>query len=89
VYFAASAASAEARAEPLYRASALAEKFGYATNKVGMYLARRRSAGSGIYQATSFKNKPPGRTGLKMGGQTFEFSFAVLSPFITGDAFAE
>jgi hypothetical protein len=52
----------------LYRASALAEKFGYATNKVGMYLARRRSAMSGIYQATAFRAKPPGRTGLKAGG---------------------
>jgi hypothetical protein len=52
----------------LYRASALAEKFGYATNKVGMYLARRRSANSGIFQATSFRAKPPGRTGLKAGG---------------------
>ena len=52
----------------LYRASVLAEKFGCATNKVGMYLARRRQASSGLYQATSFLHKPMGRTGLKSGG---------------------
>ena len=59
--------------QPLYRASALADKFQYATNKVGMYLSRRRlqtplSGNLGIYQATGFKGKPPGRTGLKCGG---------------------
>ena len=52
----------------LYRASALADKFEYATNKVGMYLSRRRLVGGGIYQATGFRCKPPGRTGLKCGG---------------------
>ena len=52
----------------LYRASALADKFDYATNKVGMYLSRRRLSGGGIYQATGFRCKPPGRTGLKCGG---------------------
>ena len=61
-------ASVDPMHRPLYRASALAEKFGYATNKVGMYLARRRSAHSGIFQATAFRSKPPGRTGLKAGG---------------------
>jgi hypothetical protein len=52
----------------LYRVSALAEKIGCATNKVGMYLARRRQVSAGIYQATQFRSKPPGRTGLKSGG---------------------
>lgn len=52
----------------LYRASTLAEKFGYATNKIGMYLARRKSASVGIYQATAFRAKPAGRNGLKSGG---------------------
>ena len=55
-------------AQTLYRASALADKFDYATNKVGMYLSRRRLVGGGIYQATGFRCKPPGRTGLKCGG---------------------
>ena len=54
---------------PLYRASALADKYLYATNKVGMYLSRRRlHSGGGIYQATGFQCKPAGRTGLKCGG---------------------
>lgn len=61
-------ATADPARQRLYRASALADKYGYATNKVGMYLARRRSAASGIFQATSFRAKPPGRTGLKAGG---------------------
>jgi hypothetical protein len=52
----------------LYRASALAEKFGCATNKVGMYLSRRRNSEEGLYQASGFLYKPPGRSGLKSGG---------------------
>ena len=54
--------------QTLYRASSLAEKFDYATNKVGMYLSRRRLHSGGIYQATGFRSKPAGRTGLKCGG---------------------
>ena len=54
--------------QTLYRASSLAEKFHYATNKVGMYLSRRRLHSGGIYQATGFRSKPAGRTGLKCGG---------------------
>jgi len=38
----------------LFRASALASKFRCATNKVGMYLARRRHSQDGIYQATMY-----------------------------------
>ncbi len=56
------------QARPLYRASSLADKFGCATNKVGMYLARRRNVQDGIFQATGFQRKPAGRTGLKAGG---------------------
>lgn len=52
----------------LYRASTLAEKFNCATNKLGMYLARRRQAADGIYQSSTFRSKPPGKTGLKSGG---------------------
>jgi hypothetical protein len=52
----------------LYRASALAAKLGCKTNKVGMYLARRREFQDDIYQATLFKRKPIGATGLKSGG---------------------
>ena len=52
----------------LYRASALAEKFSCATNKVGMYLARRRHCESGLWQSVGFRFKPSGRTGLKAGG---------------------
>ncbi len=52
----------------LYRASALADRFGCATNKVGMYLARRRHVQDGIFQATTFLQKPTGRSGLKAGG---------------------
>jgi hypothetical protein len=33
-----------------------------------MYLARRRNVQDGIFQATTFRRKPPGRTGLKAGG---------------------
>ena len=54
--------------QTLFRASSLAEKFDYATNKVGMYLSRRRLHSGGIYQATGFRSKPAGRTGLKCGG---------------------
>lgn len=52
----------------LYRASTLAEKFNCATNKLGMYLARRRQASDGIYQSSTFRSKTPGKTGLKSGG---------------------
>jgi len=52
----------------LVRASTLADKFRCATNKIGMYLARRRTVFPGIYQATEFLCKPVGRTGLKVGG---------------------
>ena len=52
----------------LYRVSTLAAKIDCATNKVGMYLARRKTGGGGIYQATGFLHKPPGRVGLKAGG---------------------
>ena len=52
----------------LYRVSTLAARIHCATNKVGMYLARRKSTGGGIYQATSFLHKPSGRVGLKAGG---------------------
>ena len=52
----------------LYRVSTLAHKIDCATNKVGMYLARRKTSGGGIYQATGFLYKPPGRVGLKAGG---------------------
>jgi hypothetical protein len=51
----------------LFRASTLAEKFDCATNKVGMYLQRRRQADAGIFQAISFRGKPSGKTGLKVG----------------------
>lgn len=51
----------------LVRASTLAEKFKCATNKVGMYLARRRLVLDGIYQAVAFHHKPAGKTGLKIG----------------------
>jgi len=63
----------------LYRASALAEKFNCATNKIGMYLARRRNGSEGIFQATRFKTKPSGRTGLKSGG--YFISFAACKAF--------
>lgn len=63
----------------LYRASALAEKFNCATNKIGMYLARRRNGSDGIFQASRFKTKPSGRTGLKSGG--YFVSFAVCKAF--------
>ena len=53
---------------PLYRVSTLAQKLGCATNKVGMYLARRKTGGGGIYQASGFLHKPSGRVGLKAGG---------------------
>ena len=67
----------------LYRASALAEKFACATNKVGMYLARRRHCESGLWQSVGFRHKPSGRTGLKAGGyflsqeicESFQFHF--------------
>jgi len=52
----------------LVRASTLADKFHCATNKIGMYLARRRTVFPGIFQATEFSQKPLGRTGLKIGG---------------------
>jgi hypothetical protein len=52
----------------LFRASALAAKLGCKTNKVGMYLARRRDFQDDIYQATIFRRKPIGATGLKSGG---------------------
>ena len=61
-------ASIDPQKRILYRASVLADKFGCATNKVGMYLARRRQASDGLYQATNFLFKPMGRTGLKSGG---------------------
>lgn len=53
---------------PLVRASTLADKFNCATNKIGMYLARRRAVLDGIYQAISFTDKPAGKSGLKVGG---------------------
>ena len=67
----------------LYRASALAEKFSCATNKVGMYLARRRHCETGLWQSVGFRHKPSGRTGLKAGGyflsqeicESFQFHF--------------
>ena len=52
----------------LYRVSTLAAKIECATNKVGMYLARRKTSGGGIYQAVGFLHKPSGRVGLKAGG---------------------
>lgn len=63
-------AMADPEQRTLYRASALAHKFHCATNQVGMYLVRRRHQQyvTGLYQATSFQSKPPGRTGLKAGG---------------------
>ena len=52
----------------LVRASTLAARFSCATNKVGMYLSRRRLVSDGLFQAKSFSHKPAGRTGLKAGG---------------------
>lgn len=52
----------------LFRASVLADKYSCATNKVGMYLQRRRHVTGGLYQSTGFTNKIQGRTGLKSGG---------------------
>jgi hypothetical protein len=51
----------------LFRATMLAEKFDCATNKVGMYLVRRRCVEAGIFQATQFRGKPQGKSGLKVG----------------------
>jgi hypothetical protein len=59
---------APVKGELLFRASSAAAKCGCSTNKVAMYLARRRFEISGIYQATVFSNKPNGRSGLKHGG---------------------
>lgn len=61
-------AEVDPKRRPLVRASTLADKFSCATNKIGMYLARRRTVFDGIYQATEFANKPAGKTGLKIGG---------------------
>jgi len=44
-----------------------------------MYLARRRNGSDGIFQASRFKTKPSGRTGLKSGG--YFVSFAVCKAF--------
>lgn len=52
---------------PLYRASLLSDKFNCASNKLCMYLSRRRSASDGVYQSISFTEKPTGHTGLKQG----------------------
>jgi hypothetical protein len=52
----------------LFRASTLAAKLKCKTNKVGMYLARRREFQDDIYQATNFRRKPIGASGLKSGG---------------------
>lgn len=51
----------------LYRASLLSDKFECASNKLCMYLSRRRSAADGVYQSISFLEKPTGHTGLKSG----------------------
>ena len=61
-------ADGDSKRRPLVRASTLADKFNCATNKIGMYLARRRTVMDGIYQATEFTHKPAGKTGLKVGG---------------------
>jgi hypothetical protein len=53
-------------------------------------VARRRSLGSGIYQATAFRFKPAGRSGLKCGGyflsleacKDFEEHFVPKQPII-------
>jgi len=73
----------------LYRASVLAQKLNCAINKVGMYLARHREFQDDIYQATSFRNKPTGTTGLKSGGyfislkacKKFEENYAIKPEF--------
>ena len=61
-------ATADPTRSTLYRVSTLAAKIECATNKVGMYLARRKTSGGGIYQAVGFLYKPSGRVGLKAGG---------------------
>eukprot|EP00475_Leptophrys_vorax_P043547 TRINITY_DN8408_c0_g1_i1.p1 TRINITY_DN8408_c0_g1~~TRINITY_DN8408_c0_g1_i1.p1 ORF type:complete len:813 (+),score=182.54 TRINITY_DN8408_c0_g1_i1:54-2492(+) len=61
-------AVADPQKRHLFRASTLAAKLRCKTNKVGMYLARRREFQDDIYQATVLRRKPMGATGLKAGG---------------------
>lgn len=51
----------------LYKASLLANKFQCATNKLAMYLSRRRHMKDGIFQAIMFTCKPEHSCGLKTG----------------------
>jgi hypothetical protein len=55
----------------LYRASALAAKFGCATNKIGMYLSRRRNTVEGIFQASAVAFKPKGQSRVVKAGGYF------------------
>ena len=54
----------------LYKASQLSEKFGCATNKIGMFLSRLRGSGiqNGLFQATKIIFKPSDCMGMKSGG---------------------
>lgn len=51
----------------LYKASLLAHKFKCATNKLAMFLFRRRTMMDGVFQATLFLHKPQHSAGLKVG----------------------
>ena len=58
-------AAEDPNGEMLFRASMLAQKYSLKSNMVGMYFARRRRTNPGIFQASEFKYKPVGATGIK------------------------
>ena len=69
VFTAASDAEASSGGKPrlLFKASSLAHMLNCPTNKLAMYLARRRDKTDGIFQATVVRHKPEQCMGLKTG----------------------
>lgn len=61
-------ATQDPKQQILYRPSLISKKHGWSTNRIGMFLKRKKTDCDGIFQASTYLNKQIGTHGLKSGG---------------------